>query len=439
MNYSENIQNILKEQNITETTEIQSRSYQSIIEGASVVGLSPTGTGKTYAYGLPLIEKTNPGDYQAIIILEPTNELAVQVRDALQPFAKAQGLKTMALVGSGNRKRQIENLKKKKPEIIIATLGRLFDMVTENKVKPQKANALVLDEADDLLVLDSIDMIGSFSDDMPEDSQILLFGATDSETTRNPEEVFGNAFILVDVRPDITKNNIHHRFLKVSNENRLDVLTRLSSVDDFSAIVFFSSVASLERVAQTMSHRALKFGVLANNENKMQRQRAISDLQKGKIDAIFATDIASRGMDIKNLKYVINYDLPQSQESYIHRAGRTGRMDAEGTVISMGNNHDFRDLKKLANLGDQLQKIYLVGHHLTTDKPFAQPKKEREAQANEQKETHINQTREELQNKTDKPEKEFKKAIQSNPKPKKKVKKNRKRRQKNKGYHGKKA
>lgn len=434
MNYNENIQTILKEQEITETTEIQSRSYQSIKDGASVIGLSPTGTGKTYAYGLPLIEKATPGDYQSIIILEPTNELAVQVRDALQPFAKAQGLQTMALVGSGNRKRQIENLKKKKPEIIIATLGRLFDMVTENKIKPEKATALVLDEADDLLVLDSIDMIGSFSDDMPEDSQILLFGATDSETTRNPEEVFGNAFILVDVRPDITKNNIHHRFLKVSNDNKLDVLTRLSSVDDFSAIVFFSSTDSLERVAQTMSHRSLKFGVLANKENKMQRQRAISDLQKGNIDAIFATDIASRGMDIKNLKYVVNYDLPKTQESYIHRAGRTGRMDAEGTVISMGNNHDFRDLKKQANLGDQLQKIYLVGHHLTIDKPFSKPKKEQEEQSTKEKNAYIEETRESLKTKVDKIPTESQQL-----KPKKKVKKNRKRQQKNKGYHGKKA
>ncbi|KRN04477.1 DEAD/DEAH box helicase [Holzapfeliella floricola] len=434
MNYNENIQTILKEQEITETTEIQSRSYQSIKDGASVIGLSPTGTGKTYAYGLPLIEKATPGDYQSIIILEPTNELAVQVRDALQPFAKAQGLQTMALVGSGNRKRQIENLKKKKPEIVIATLGRLFDMVTENKIKPEKATALVLDEADDLLVLDSIDMIGSFSDDMPEDSQILLFGATDSETTRNPEEVFGNAFILVDVRPDITKNNIHHRFLKVSNDNKLDVLTRLSSVDDFSAIVFFSSTDSLERVAQTMSHRSLKFGVLANKENKMQRQRAISDLQKGNIDAIFATDIASRGMDIKNLKYVVNYDLPKTQESYIHRAGRTGRMDAEGTVISMGNNHDFRDLKKQANLGDQLQKIYLVGHHLTIDKPFSKPKKEQEEQSTKEKNAYIEETRESLKTKVDKIPTESKQL-----KPKKKVKKNRKRQQKNKGYHGKKA
>lgn len=434
MNYNENIQTILKEQEITETTEIQSRSYQSIKDGASVIGLSPTGTGKTYAYGLPLIEKATPGDYQSIIILEPTNELAVQVRDALQPFAKAQGLQTMALVGSGNRKRQIENLKKKKPEIIIATLGRLFDMVTENKIKPEKATALVLDEADDLLVLDSIDMIGSFSDDMPEDSQILLFGATDSETTRNPEEVFGNAFILVDVRPDITKSNIHHRFLKVSNDNKLDVLTRLSSVDDFSAIVFFSSTDSLERVAQTMSHRSLKFGVLANKENKMQRQRAISDLQKGNIDAIFATDIASRGMDIKNLKYVVNYDLPKTQESYIHRAGRTGRMDAEGTVISMGNNHDFRDLKKQANLGDQLQKIYLVGHHLTIDKPFSKPKKEQEEQSTKEKNAYIEETRESLKTKVDKIPTESQQL-----KPKKKVKKNRKRQQKNKGYHGKKA
>ncbi|KRM84615.1 DEAD/DEAH box helicase [Lactobacillus hominis] len=404
--YSENIQKVLEKQGKTKPTLIQEQTFQAIKNGASLVGLAKTGTGKTLAYGLPVIERIKQIGGQAVI-LEPTTELAIQTRNALQEFAKTEGLSTIALVGAGNRKRQLERLKKDKPDILICTPGRFFDFFSENKIKLDKINSLVIDEADDILEFAKADLLSSLGQNLSSQAQILLFGASESEITHNCEELFGRTFLLVDVR-DEQKSKVKHYFLQVSNEYKIQFVQRLAKLDKFKGMLFFDSNETQNRFAKIFSHTKTKFGVLASDSNKQVKEKLLSDFRKGYIKLLFVTDLAARGLDIPNVSYVINFEIPSEANTYMHRSGRTGRMNKSGCVVTLGDDHDFRDLRKLVDGEYKIQRVYFNGYELTTTRPD-------------------NKAKEEVKN--------DKKVENSNAKKSAKHKKKRWRNKKNKGYH----
>ena len=401
--YSEKIQTVLNKEGKINPTLIQKASYESLKSGSNVIGLAKTGTGKTLAYSLPLLETTKPGDDASVVIFEPTTELAIQTRNAIRPYALALGLNVLALVGSGNRSRQIEQLKKRKPEILVVTPGRFFDLFSDNKIKLSKIQKLVIDEADDILEFTKLELLSSLGQNLPTTSQVVLFGATESSVTQEAEELFATNFFLIDVKKK-KKSPVEHYFLKVTNRYKIQFLQRLVKLDGFKGILFFDSNETLEKFARIFSHSQTKFDLLTNNQPKTRRQKAINDLVAGKTRLLLATDLAARGLDIPKLTYVVNYELPEDENTYLHRAGRTGRMGHDGFVVTLGDDHDLRDMRKLLSDID-LKQVYFKGFGLSTEKPKKTEKKQLE------------------------------KAVSNEVKKAKKHHKKRKRNQKNKGYH----
>lgn len=378
--YQEKIKQVLIREHKDQPTLIQKESYDAIRNGASLVGLAKTGTGKTLAYALPSLEKAQPGNANSVVIIAPTTELAVQIRHAINPYIHALGLKGVSLVGAGNRKRQEDNLKKKHPEVVVATPGRFFDFFSSGRIKVNQIKTLIIDEADDILEFTKMELLSALGQNLGPDSQILLFGATDSEITRDAEQVFNRHFLLVDVRNEQVSATKHY-FLQVDNQHKIEFLQRMTKLDHFKGILFFDSNKTMMRFAGIFGHTKTKFELLANEFGKERREKALNDLATGKTKLLLATDLAARGLDIPGLTYVINFDIPSETNTYMHRAGRTGRMNAEGYVVTLGDDHDFRDLKKLLANQLQIERVYFAGYHLTTEKPKLKKEKK---QAKEQ-------------------------------------------------------
>ena len=373
--YQAAIKQVLQKEHKDKPTLIQKDSYEAIRNGASVVGLAKTGTGKTLAYAIPALERAEQGNANSVVILAPTTELAVQIRHAINPYIHALGLKGVSLVGAGNRKRQEDNLKKKHPEVVVATPGRFFDFFSANKIKIDQIRTLIIDEADDILEFAKLELLSSLGQNLGPDSQILLFGATDSEITRDCEEIFARNFLLVDVRNE-QESTTKHYFLQVDNQHKIEFLQRMTKLDHFKGILFFDSNKTMMRFAGIFGHTKTKFELLANEFGKERREKALNDLSTGKTKLLLATDLAARGLDIPGVTYVINFDIPSEANTYLHRAGRTGRMNAEGYVVTLGDDHDFRDLKKLLTDEVEVERVYFAGYHLTTERPKKKKTKE---------------------------------------------------------------
>lgn len=373
--YQAAIKQVLQKEHKDKPTLIQKDSYEAIRNGASVVGLAKTGTGKTLAYAIPALERAEQGNANSVVILAPTTELAVQIRHAINPYIHALGLKGVSLVGAGNRKRQEDNLKKKHPEVVVATPGRFFDFFSANKIKIDQIRTLIIDEADDILEFAKLELLSSLGQNLGPDSQILLFGATDSEITRDCEEIFARNFLLVDVRNE-QESTTKHYFLQVDNQHKIEFLQRMTKLDHFKGILFFDSNKTMMRFAGIFGHTKTKFELLANEFGKERREKALNDLSTGKTKLLLATDLAARGLDIPGVTYVINFDIPSEANTYLHRAGRTGRMNAEGYVVTLGDDHDFRDLKKLLADEVEVERVYFAGYHLTTERPKKKKTKE---------------------------------------------------------------
>ena len=371
--YQDKIKQVLEQEHITNPTIIQTETYEAIKNGASIVALAKTGTGKTLAYALPVLENAKNGQANSIVILAPTTELAVQIRHAINPFLHVLDLTGVTLVGAGNRKRQEDTLKKKHPEVIVATPGRFFDFFSSGRIKISQIKTLIIDEADDILEFTKQELITSLGQNMAPDSQILLFGATDSEITRNAELEFNRVFLLIDVR-DRQKSTLKHYFLQVDNAHKIDFLQKMTKLDKFKGILFFDSNQTMMKFAGIFGHTKTKFDLLANEFGKQSRQQALQKLSSGKTKMLLATDLAARGLDIAGLTYVINYDIPSDINTYLHRAGRVGRMSKIGYVVTLGDDHDFRDLKKLLGEEVDLKRVYFAGYHLSENKPKTKKK-----------------------------------------------------------------
>ncbi|MBU3827888.1 MAG: DEAD/DEAH box helicase [Candidatus Lactobacillus pullistercoris] len=385
--YQEKIKAVLTKEHKDKPTLIQKDTYEAILNGASVVALAKTGTGKTLAYALPVLENAKVGQANSVVIIAPTTELAVQIRKAIDPFTRVLDLTTASLVGAGNRKRQEELLKKNHPEVIVATPGRFFDFFSSGRIKIDQIKSLVIDEADDILEFTKMELLSSLGQNMTSDSQILLFGATNSNITKNAEEVFARTFLLIDVRKS-QKSNTKQYFLQVDNAHKIEFLQKMTKLDHFKAILFFDSNQNMLKFAGIFGHTKTKFDLLANDFSKKRREAALHDLATGKTKLLLATDLAARGLDIPDLTYVINFDIPRNVNTYLHRAGRTGRMNKEGFVVSLGDDHDFRDLKKLLADEVEIKRAYFAGYHLSTHKPKKKNKKDKIVEQSKPKTKH---------------------------------------------------
>ena len=353
-----------------EPSVIQEKAYEPMKEGADVVGISPTGTGKTVAYTLPILAKTVVKGGLQTVIITPSQELAVQVAAVVKEWAKEVGITVQPLIGGASIKRQLEKLKQK-PEIVVGTAGRILEISEMKKLKLHQVATVILDEADQLLQQDQLATVRKVVAKIPNKPQLAFFSATSNELMQDLPKWFNVEPLWLDVTAeDTSAGKVLHAYIETPNRKRTEMLKRLTQISDFRALVFINNVANLVTVAEKLSFEGVSVAVLHGEKYKTERQHALQQFRNGKVKLLLTTDVASRGLDIQGLPYVIQYDLPVAKESYVHRSGRTARMGQAGTVLTLVNERDLRDFKKvIAPLELELTRLYLFGGELMNERP----------------------------------------------------------------------
>ncbi|MHC1510814.1 DEAD/DEAH box helicase [Pediococcus pentosaceus] len=346
------------EKGFAEPTLIQQKVAESLRNGESVLGLSPTGSGKTLAFALPLMEKITSGDGTQLLVLSPSQELAIQTTDVFREWAALIGLRVTSITGGANVQRQIERLKKK-PEIVVGTPGRVLTLINERRLKVSEIQSLVIDEADELLTGENLEGTRQIEDQLLADVQLSFFSATNDLALDDLEAWFDVHPQVVDVRAeDNTRGHVQHGWIEVPEKMKARILKQLSRVKNFQGLVFFNHVSTMEKTAALLKHEGVDVGKIAGHQVQIDRAAAMRRFKKKELSLLMVTDVAARGLDIDRLPAVINYDIPHNATTYTHRVGRTGRMGQDGYVISLGNDHDIRDLRKMTKeLGIEAEKL----------------------------------------------------------------------------------
>ena len=315
---------------------IQAETIPLLLEGRDIIGQAQTGTGKTAAFALPLISNLDlkQKDPQ-ILVLAPTRELAIQVAEAFQTYAKhTKGFHVLPVYGGQDYKGQISALKRG-VHVVVGTPGRVMDHIRKGTLKLKGIQALVLDEADEMLRMGFIDDVEWILEQTPAERQIALFSATMPQQIRRIATRYLNNPEQVTIKTKTTTvDTIRQRFWPVSGVHKLDALTRILEAETFDGIIIFvrtkTSTVDLTDKLQARGYAATALnGDIAQN----QRERTIQQLKKGKLDILVATDVAARGLDVDRISHVINYDIPTDTEAYVHRIGRTGRAGRKGDAI----------------------------------------------------------------------------------------------------------
>ncbi|KQL51065.1 DEAD/DEAH box helicase [Heyndrickxia shackletonii] len=330
-----------------EATPIQAKTIPLSLKGIDIIGQAQTGTGKTAAFGIPLIEKidTKNPNIQGIIIA-PTRELAIQVSEELYKIGYDTRTRVLAVYGGQDIGRQIKALKKG-PHIIVGTPGRILDHINRRTLKLDQVHTLILDEADEMLNMGFIDDIEAILSSVPEDRQTLLFSATMPDPIRRIAERFMKNPETIRVKTkEMTVPLIEQYFVKVYEREKFDVLSRLIDVQSPElAIVFGRTKRRVDELANALNLRGYIAEGIHGDLSQAKRLSVLRKFKEGKVDVLVATDVAARGLDISGVTHVYNYDIPQDPESYVHRIGRTGRAGKEGMAITFVSPREMGYLK----------------------------------------------------------------------------------------------
>ena len=316
-------------------TAIQDQAIPEVLSGRDVIGLANTGTGKTAAFLLPLINKILLDPNQKVLIVVPTRELAIQIQEELIGFTKGLKIFSAVCIGGANIRYQIMDLRRN-PHIVIGTPGRLKDLIERDNIRLTNCGNVVLDEADRMLDMGFVDDIKYLLSLMPEERQVLLFSATMSPEITNIVHKFQKNPITISVRTGDTAQNVDQDVIRVSSkEHKLDMLHDLLIQKDFEKVIIFGKTKhGVDRLHQDLTHRGFVVGSIHGDMTQGARQRSLKMFKDHKIQALIATDVAARGLDIPNVSHVINYDIPATYEDYTHRIGRTGRAGKSGKALT---------------------------------------------------------------------------------------------------------
>ncbi len=330
-------------------TPIQSQAIPHALAGKDIMGIAQTGTGKTLAFGIPLIQSLAKSKGVGLIIL-PTRELAVQVEDALNNLGRHLGMKTAVLIGGENINRQIQQLRRR-PHVIIATPGRLIDHLEQKTVHLDKVSVLILDEADRMLDMGFAPQIKKILVSVPKDRQTMLFSAT------MPAEIINiaNSYMKLPVRVEVvpqgtTATNISQELFFVHKELKMSLLESILKEYNGSALVFCRTKFGAKKVARIIRNMKFTSAEIHSNRSLNQRLEALEGFKSGKYRVLVATDIAARGIDVTGIELVINFDLPEQAADYVHRIGRTGRAQAVGHAISFATPDQKYDVRAIERL-----------------------------------------------------------------------------------------
>jgi len=315
---------------------IQAQTIPPLLEGRDVLGQAQTGTGKTAAFALPLLSKLDlKKKFPQVLVLAPTRELAIQVAEAFQKYAThMSGFHVLPIYGGQHYGGQIHALERG-VHVVVGTPGRVMDHMRRGTLKLDRLNALVLDEADEMLRMGFIDDVEWILEQTPPQRQVALFSATLPPQIRRIASKHLNAPVEITIKTRTsTAENIRQRYWPVSGLHKLDALTRILEVEKFDAmIIFVRTKTSTVELAEKLEARGYAAAALNGDIAQAQRERTIDQLKSGKLDILVATDVAARGLDVSRVSHVVNYDIPYDTEAYVHRIGRTGRAGREGDAI----------------------------------------------------------------------------------------------------------
>ncbi|WP_085521110.1 DEAD/DEAH box helicase [Tuberibacillus sp. Marseille-P3662] len=359
-------------------TTIQEKVAPLVLEGHDIIGESPTGTGKTVAYLLPLLQQVDP-DKKAVqvIVLAPSRELVMQIFDVVQQWTKGSDIHGAALIGGANIKRQQEKLKKH-PKIVVGTPGRIHELIKLKKLKMHEVRTMVLDEGDQLLVPEHMDTIRSISKTTLKDRQTLVFSATLPQSTEEKaKELMHEPELIRIQRDDKLPSKVDHIYFVCDDpRDKIDVLRKLVKAEPLKALTFVKDLGDISMIAAKLEYKGVPLGVLNSDSTKQDREAAIKQFRAGEYPLLLATDVAARGLDIKDLTHVIHFNLPKHADQYTHRSGRTGRAGESGTVISIVTKKEERDLKRMSReLGITVHKKILFKGQIEDEKMKNKPHK----------------------------------------------------------------
>ncbi|MEG6585470.1 DEAD/DEAH box helicase [Dendrosporobacter sp. 1207_IL3150] len=347
---SKKILSAITEMGFEEPSPIQSQTIPLVIEGHDVIGQAQTGTGKTAAFGIPTLERITDNRQIQALVLTPTRELAIQISEELSKIGKFKKIKTLPIYGGQSIDRQIRALKFG-VQVVIGTPGRLLDHVRRNTIKLDTVKTLILDEADEMLDMGFIEDIESIIQNIPvEGRQTLLFSATMPAPIAKLAEKYMNQPRKVTIsKEQLTVPLIDQSYYET--REKLEGLCRILDVEDIGRLIIFCRTKKgVDDLVASLQARGYMSDGLHGDLSQAQRDRVMKKFREGKLEILVATDVAARGLDIEHITHVINYDIPQDHESYVHRIGRTGRAGKKGVAITFIEPREYRQLKIIEKL-----------------------------------------------------------------------------------------
>ncbi len=334
----------------SEPTPVQSKAVPAILDGSDVLCESPTGTGKTLAYLLPILDKINPESKKTqAVILAPSRELVMQIHQEVQTWKQGTDITSAAFIGGANVKKQLEKLKKH-PQIVTGTPGRIQELIKMKKLKMHEVKLIAVDEFDMLASAEHTGSLQAIIKSTLKDRQLAFFSATLPQAAQEQAEELMDDPEVIRIRSGRElPNTTEHFYLPVERRDKIDTLRKLVNHGSVKALVFAGNRETLGEIETKLRYKHVPFEVLDGESSKAERERAIKSFRTGDANLLLATDVAARGLDVEGITHVFHFDFPSNANQYIHRSGRTGRMGAKGTVVSLVTKREESFVKKMAS------------------------------------------------------------------------------------------
>jgi len=337
----------VKEFGFEDLTQIQSMCIPEILNGIDVVGQAETGSGKTLAFCLPILDKIQMGRGLQVLVLTPTRELCIQVTDVFQDFGKSLGIKTTSIYGGVSIKPQIRNIPTS--HIIVGTPGRLLDHINRRTIDFKNIRFLVLDETDKMLEMGFIEDVERIIFNLPRDRQTLMFSATISEDVYKIAKKHLKNSLMFRTKPLVDTDKLNQKYYDIYNNNdKFSLLLYLLKNSTLGlAIVFCATRKETDIVAKNLRQQGINASEIHGGMNQNKRMKSLDNLKRQKTNVLVATDVAARGLDIKDVSHVYNYDVPKTPKEYIHRIGRTARAGKNGNAVTLLTSRDHDNFRRV--------------------------------------------------------------------------------------------
>ena len=352
----------LTAQGIETPFQIQTRVIPAALAGADILAKAPTGSGKTLAFAVPIVEHVNPTDGRpAALILVPTRELCVQVTEVLETLGRARGLKVASVYGGVPLRAQAD--KAKQAHVLVATPGRLQDLMDRRLVSLDAVRILILDEADRMLDMGFKPQVDKIVRRISDDRQTMFFSATLDGAVGELAQAYTTVPVRIEAElpTDRAYGEIDHQFLSVTADNKVEKLVELLNAERGLALVFVRTKRGADRLAQRLARHDVRAIAMHGDKTQAAREKALAHFEAGKVTTLIATDVAARGLDLSDITHVINFDPPEDEKAYTHRVGRTGRAGRSGTGVTLVLPDQQAEVSRVARLNGHTEKWQETG------------------------------------------------------------------------------